>query len=53
LGETLEDGTDLNKYSQALDKVGISIYDANGGLKTMDDTLDEMAAKWDTLSNVQ
>ena len=26
LGETLEDGTDLNKYSQALEKVGISIF---------------------------
>jgi hypothetical protein len=27
LGETLEDGTDLNKYSKALEKVGISIKD--------------------------
>ena len=53
LGETLEDGTDLNKYSQALEKVGISIYDANGGLKDMDNILDEMAAKWDTLNNTQ
>ena len=53
LGETLDDGTDLNKYSQALEKVGISIYDANGGLKSMDATLDEMAAKWNTLTGVQ
>ena len=27
LGETLEDGTNLNKYSEALQKVGISIFE--------------------------
>ena len=53
LGETLEDGVDLNKYSEALDKVGISIYDSNGELKTMDETLASMAEKWETLSNTQ
>lgn len=53
LGETLDDGTDLNKYSQALDKVGISIYDYNGELKAMDDILTEMAAKWETLNSTQ
>ena len=30
LGETLEDGTDLNQYSKALLAVGINIKDANG-----------------------
>ena len=49
LGETLDDGTDLNKYSQALLSVGINIKDANGGLKDMDDILDELGAKWQTL----
>lgn len=49
LGETLEDGTDLNKYSSALMSVGISIKDANGELKDMDVILDEMGAKWKTL----
>ena len=53
LGETLEDGTNLNKYSEALDKVGISIYDSAGELKNMDNILDEMAAKWDKLSKAQ
>jgi TP901 family phage tail tape measure protein len=53
LGETLEDGTELNKYSEALQKVGISIYDAGGELKAMDNILDEMAAKWDTLSKAE
>lgn len=53
LGETLEDGTDLNKYSKALESVGISIYESNGELKAMDNILNEMAAKWDTLNNAQ
>jgi len=30
LGETLDDGTDLNKYSQALATVGVNIKDASG-----------------------
>ena len=53
LGETAEDGTTLNKYSQALAKVGISIYDTTGELKAMDNILDEMAAKWNTLGAAQ
>jgi TP901 family phage tail tape measure protein len=53
LGETLDDGTDLNKYSEALQKVGISIFEQNGELKNMDNILDEMGAKWETLSKDQ
>jgi TP901 family phage tail tape measure protein len=53
LGETLDDGTTLNKYSEALAKVGISIYDAGGGLKDMDNILAEMGAKWETISEDQ
>ena len=53
LGETLEDGTTLNKYSQALETVGIHIYNANGGLKNMDTILDETAVKWNTLTEDQ
>lgn len=50
LGETLEDGTDLNKYSTALKKAGIDIKDQNGELKEMNVILDEMMDKWDTLN---
>jgi TP901 family phage tail tape measure protein len=50
LGETLEDGTTLNKYSEALQKVGISIFESNGEIKKMDNILDEMAIKWQTLA---
>lgn len=53
LGETLDDGTTLNKYSAALKKVGVDIFDANGQLKDMDDILDEMAIKWQNLERAQ
>lgn len=53
LGETLEDGTDLNKYSKALASVGVSIKDATGNLRSMDDILDDLGAKWQTLSKDQ
>ena len=53
LGETLDDGTTLNKYSEALQKVGISIFDSSGQLKKMDNILDEMGSKWQTLSKDQ
>lgn len=53
LGETLDDGTTLNKYSEALEKVGISIFDQQGELKNMDTLLDEMASKWETLDKAQ
>lgn len=53
LGETLDDGTSLNKYSEALDKVGISIFDQAGQLKDMDNILDEMGAKWQSLDRAQ
>lgn len=53
LGETLDDGTTLNKYSSALEAVGISIKDQNGSLKDMNIILDEMGSKWGTLSRDQ
>lgn len=53
LGETLDDGTTLNKYSEALAKVGIGIFDQTGELKKMDSILDEMGAKWNTLNSAQ
>ena len=53
LGKTLEDGTTLGSYSEALSKVGIDIKEQNGQLKEMDDILDEMGAKWKTLDGDQ
>ena len=53
LGETLEDGTSLNKYSEALAKVGVNIKDQNGELKDMDDILDDLGSKWNSLARDQ
>lgn len=53
LGETLEDGTTLNQYSQALEKVGINIKDSNGELKDMDNIIEEMGNKWGTIDKDQ
>lgn len=53
LGETLEDGTDLTKYSEALAKVGISIKEQDGSLKEMDKILDETAGRWQSLAKDQ
>lgn len=49
LGETLDDGVDLTKYSEALDKVGVSVLTADGRLRDMDDILDDLGEKWDGL----
>ena len=46
LGETLEDGVDLNKYSEALASVGVNILDTSGQLKSMDTILNELGDKW-------
>ena len=53
LGETLEDGVDLNKYSAALEKVGVSVLDLNGNLRDADDIIYDLGSKWDTLSRAQ
>lgn len=53
LGDTLDDGTTLGSYSEALEKVGINIKTQSGDLKNMDDILDEMGSKWSTLSKDQ
>ncbi len=53
LGETLEDGVDLNKYSIALQKIGVDVLDANGNLHTMNDILDALGARWESLTEAQ
>lgn len=53
LGDTLDDGTDLNKYSKALATAGVQIKDSTGQLKDADIILDELMDKWDSLSKDQ
>ena len=53
LGETLEDGIDLNKYSAALKTIGVEVLTANGDLREMDDILNDMGERWGTLTDAQ
>lgn len=50
-GDTLDDGTTLGKYSNALMTIGVNIKDTTGNLKNMDSILDEVGTKWGTLSS--
>ncbi len=52
-GGTDEDGTDLTKYTKALAEYGVQVKDQNGNLKEMDQILEEIGAKWQTLSQNQ
>lgn len=52
-GEVLEDGTELNKYSEGLAKIGVQIKDENGNLKNMDTILEDMGKKWQGLTEDQ
>lgn len=53
LGETLEDGVDLNKYSEALESVGVEVLDLNGNLRDADDILIDLGDTWDNLTRAQ
>lgn len=53
LGDTLEDGVNLNKYSAALATVGVNIQDQYGKVKDMDQILDELGSKWQNISKEQ
>jgi hypothetical protein len=50
LGNTLDDGTSLGKYSAAMSAVGVNIKQASGELKSMDQILDELGGRWKSLS---
>jgi TP901 family phage tail tape measure protein len=53
LGQTLEDGVNLTKYTKALNTVGVSALDAAGNLRSMDSILADLGERWDTLSSAQ
>ena len=53
LGKTLEDGVNLTKYSSALEKIGVSVLDTNGQLRSMDNILEDMGARWNQLNDSQ
>ena len=53
LGETLDDGTTLGKYSAAMAKVGVDIKDANGQMRDMDNILSDLGEQWQFLNKDQ
>ena len=52
-GDTLEDGTTLGQYSEALAKVGVEIKDASGNLNSMNSIIDQAGEKWKGLAQDQ
>jgi len=46
LGETLEDGVGLTKYTSAVESIGVSIMGTNGEMRKLDDILKDIGAKW-------
>lgn len=53
LGDTLNDGVTLGKYSSALKTVGVDILDYKGNLKEMDTILDELGERWQSIGKNQ
>jgi TP901 family phage tail tape measure protein len=53
LGETLEDGVSLGQVSSQLEKVGVSILDANGELRDMGIIIEDLMTKWGEMSRAE
>ena len=48
--KALEDGTDVNKVQTALRTVGIELFNTEGQMRELDDVIDELGGKWNSLS---
>lgn len=48
-----DDGESLNDYERVLTRVGIQLRDNLGSFKDFDDVLDEVQAKWSSLTEVE
>lgn len=53
LGETLEDGMDLGRISQNMEKVGVEVLDASGKMRNMGTIIEDLMKKWQTLTVAQ
>ena len=53
LGETLEDGVGLSKYTAAIEKAGVDVLDMNGKLREADDILTDLGHRWEEIDNTQ
>jgi TP901 family phage tail tape measure protein len=48
-----EEGQGINNVGKALDRVGISIRDAEGGFRDFSDVLDDLYPKWGSLNEIE
>ena len=48
-----DDGESLNDYERVLTRVGIQLRDNSGSFRDFDDVLDEVQAKWSSLTEVE
>lgn len=53
LGDTLEDGVDLGRFSSVVESVGVQVLDATGNLRNMGDIIEDLMVKWQDLSSAQ
>ena len=53
LGNSLDDGVTLGQYSKGLAAVGVQVLDTSGGLREMDDILNDLGSKWQYLTQAQ
>jgi len=53
LGDTLEDGVDLGRFSSVVESVGVEVLDATGNLRNMGDIIEDLMVKWQDLSSAQ
>lgn len=53
LGETLEDGVSLGKFSEALETVGVKVLDEQGNMRDMGNIIEDLMVKWQGLSEAQ
>ena len=53
LGDTLEDGVDLGRFSSVVESVGVQVLDASGSLRNMGDIIEDLMVKWQDLSSAQ
>jgi TP901 family phage tail tape measure protein len=52
-GSTLEDGVSVNQVEEALRAVGIEARDQAGNFRDLDDILNELGPRWDSLTSMQ
>ena len=53
LGETLEDGVDLTKYTKALESIGVQALDVSGNLREAGTLIDDIGEKWQLMNEAQ